>query len=220
MGAHSVRTGMEFRQYRETDEFFANNQTGQFNFDCDLDARPARQLAGGAGLPRPVVRVVPARPAERRAFVARAASYDEKSHELGLLRAGRLARRRAADAEPRPALRVRDAARRARQPERRAASTRRRAADGGGGARAYALNPATGVPVSQFNVRGGLTFAGVNGQPDGLYETPKNNLMPRIGMTYKLNDKTVLRGGYGMFYGFLGQRRGDVIQSGFSRTPP
>ena len=28
----------------------------------------------------------------------------------------------------------------------------------------------------------------------------------------------MLRGGYGMFYGFLGQRRGDVITSGFSAT--
>ena len=83
----------------------------------------------------------------------------------------------------------------------------------------YALNPTPEVPVSQFNVRGGLTFAGVDGQPDGLYTTPKNNFMPRVGATYKLNDKTVLRGGYGVFYGFLGQRRGDVIPSGFRRTP-
>ena len=38
-------------------------------------------------------------------------------------------------------------------------------------------------------------------------------------MAYKLDEaKTVLRGGYGMFYGFLGQRRGDVIQSGFSQN--
>ena len=43
--------------------------------------------------------------------------------------------------------------------------------------------------------------------------------MPRVGLTYKLNEQTVLRAGYGMFYGFLGQRRGDVIQSGFSPTP-
>ena len=42
--------------------------------------------------------------------------------------------------------------------------------------------------------------------------------MPRVGMTFKLNDLTVLRGGYGMFYGFLGQRRGDVIQSGFNQN--
>ena len=67
-------------------------------------------------------------------------------------------------------------------------------------------------------MRGGLTFAGVNGQPSGLYETPKNNVMPRIGLAYKLDDQTVLRGGYGMFYGFLGQRRGDVVQSGFSQN--
>ena len=76
---------------------------------------------------------------------------------------------------------------------------------------AYALNPTPEVPVSAFNVQGGLTFA--NG---GLYNTPKNNLMPRVGFTYKLGDKTVARGGYGVYYGFLGQRRGDVFQSGFS----
>ena len=34
--------------------------------------------------------------------------------------------------------------------------------------------------------------------------------MPRLGATFKLDDKTVLRAGYGVFYGFLGQRRGDV----------
>ena len=40
--------------------------------------------------------------------------------------------------------------------------------------------------------------------------------MPRVGFAYQIDDKTVVRGGYGMFYGFLGQRRGDVVQSGFS----
>ena len=48
-------------------------------------------------------------------------------------------------------------------------------------ARAALNSAATGVPLDQFHVRGGLTFAGVNGQPRGLYETPKNNLMPRVG---------------------------------------
>ena len=33
--------------------------------------------------------------------------------------------------------------------------------------------------------------------------------MPRFGFAYKLTDKTVVRGGYGIFFGFLGQRRGD-----------
>src|SRR4029077_21246068 len=70
--------------------------------------------------------------------------------------------------------------------------------------------------ASNFNVRGGLTFAGINGQESGLYTTPTNNLMPSGSLTIYLNDKTVARAGYGMFYGFLGQRRGDVFQTGFS----
>jgi len=70
----------------------------------------------------------------------------------------------------------------------------------------------------QIYTRGGLTFAGVDGQPRGLYETPKKNLMPRFGFAYQLASSTVIRGGYGIFYGFLGERRGDVIQLGFSRN--
>jgi len=81
----------------------------------------------------------------------------------------------------------------------------------------YARNPTPEVPADQFNVRGGLLFAGVNGASRGLYKAPKNNFMPRIGLAFKLDDKSVIRAGYGIFYGFLGQRRGDVIQSGFSR---
>jgi hypothetical protein len=69
-------------------------------------------------------------------------------------------------------------------------------------------------------VRGGLTFAGVGGESRELYEAPKRNFMPRLGLAFKLNEKTVVRAGYGIFFGFLGQRRGDVIQSGFSTTTP
>src|SRR5262249_52014351 len=67
-------------------------------------------------------------------------------------------------------------------------------------------------------VRGGLLFPGVGTDGDGLYETPKHNFMPRIGFAFQINSKTVLRGGYGIFYGFLGERRGDVIQTGFSQV--
>ena len=84
----------------------------------------------------------------------------------------------------------------------------------------YAQNPTPEVPVSEFEVRGGLTFAGVNGEPSGLYDTPKSNFMPRLRWTYRVNDVTVLRAGYGMYYGFLGQRRGDVFQSGFKLSSP
>lgn len=69
-------------------------------------------------------------------------------------------------------------------------------------------------------IRGGLTFANVNGEPRGLYSRDANNLMPRIGVAYSLNANTVLRAGYGVFFGSMGVRRGDVYQTGFSHTTP
>ena len=71
------------------------------------------------------------------------------------------------------------------------------------------------VPPEQFRVRGGVNFAGVNGQPRTLWRRDKNNFMPRFGFAWSLRPKTVLRGGYGIFFGFLGERRGDVIQASF-----
>ena len=70
---------------------------------------------------------------------------------------------------------------------------------------------------NSFNVLGGLLFAGKD-TGKGLYKTPKNSFLPRFGAAYQLNDKTVIRGGFGLFAGFLGERRGDVLQSGFTRT--
>lgn len=81
---------------------------------------------------------------------------------------------------------------------------------------AYAKNPTPEVPASQFKVQGGLLFAGVNGQPTGLWNPPHLNFMPRIGLAYQLGNKTVVRAGYGIFDDDLGVRRGDVNQTGFS----
>jgi outer membrane receptor protein involved in Fe transport len=216
LGRHSIRTGLEFRRYRETSEFFANNQTGQFNFDATWTRGPLDNSPTAPGsLGQSFASFLLGLPSS--GSVARAASYDESSSTYGLYvqddwRVGErltlnLGLRYEVDTPLREAdnrsVRGFDAA--AVQPiEARALA---------------ALNPAaTGVPLSQFQVRGGLTFAGVGGEPSGLYETPKSNFMPRAGATFKLNEQTVLRGGYGMFYGFLGQRRGDVITSGFSAT--
>ena len=63
MGAHSIRTGAEWRQYREKSTFSANNQTGQFNFGTTWTRGPLDNSAGSPELARPVVRGVPARPA-------------------------------------------------------------------------------------------------------------------------------------------------------------
>jgi hypothetical protein len=81
-----------------------------------------------------------------------------------------------------------------------------------------ALNdPALKALVPQLSVKGGVMFAGVDGS-NRLYETPKNTFLPRFGFAYQLNPKTVIRGGAGLFAGFLGQRRGDVFPNGWSQV--
>lgn len=53
-----------------------------------------------------------------------------------------------------------------------------------------------GVPIDAFqNLAGGLLFS--TGGPN--QSTDKNNWQPRIGVAYALNDKTVIRGGVGIF---------------------
>ena len=81
----------------------------------------------------------------------------------------------------------------------------------------YAQNPIPEIPPDRFRVLGGLRFAGVGGLPRGAYEADSNNLMPRIGLAWTPKRNMVIRAGYGVFFGYLGQRRGDVIQSGFSQ---
>ncbi len=69
--------------------------------------------------------------------------------------------------------------------------------------------------VKGLDLKGRVLFAGVDGQPRQLLDTDKNNWQPRIGLAYRLRDKWVLRGGYGMYY--MGC---DMTGSsaGFSRT--
>jgi hypothetical protein len=82
----------------------------------------------------------------------------------------------------------------------------------------YAKNPIPEVPVDQFRLVGGLTFAGVNGQPRTLFSRDWNNVMPRVGLAYSLGPKTAVRGGYGVYFGTFGALWSDVIQSGFSQN--
>ena len=83
---------------------------------------------------------------------------------------------------------------------------------------AYAANPIPQLPASQFAVRGGLLFAGVSGQPTALTEIDRNNFAPRVGFAYQITTKTVIRGGYGLFYGAATQ--GDEARFGFSTSTP
>lgn len=54
----------------------------------------------------------------------------------------------------------------------------------------------SGLPPG-VELLGGLTFAGVNGQPTTLYNWNKNLIQPRIGFAYAARDTTVVRGGIG-----------------------
>lgn len=65
----------------------------------------------------------------------------------------------------------------------------------------YAQAPIPQLPADQFRAMGGLLFAGREGQPRGLTNLDRLNLAPRIGAAYSVARKTVLRGGWGIFYG-------------------
>jgi len=71
---------------------------------------------------------------------------------------------------------------------------------------AYAAIPNPPLPLSQFQVRGGLLFAGAGGQPRTIFDANNRNFMPRIGAAYQLNPATVLRAGYGIYFIPYGQR--------------
>ncbi|MBK5292544.1 MAG: carboxypeptidase regulatory-like domain-containing protein [Acidobacteriia bacterium] len=51
-----------------------------------------------------------------------------------------------------------------------------------------------------FQVKGGIGFAGVNGQPRSPFANDYGTVQPRIGAAFQINTKTVMRGGYGMFF--------------------
>jgi hypothetical protein len=75
----------------------------------------------------------------------------------------------------------------------------------------------TTLGLTDISAKGGLLFANKD-TGRGLYNTPKNGFLPRGSFAYQWNAKTVIRGGFGLYQGFLGERRGDVIQSGYSQT--
>jgi hypothetical protein len=76
----------------------------------------------------------------------------------------------------------------------------------------YALAPIPEIPVSQFKVKGGLLFA------DGPVNETKTKAMPRGAFSFLLNDRTNLRGGFGLFsYDYLFE---NINQAGFSQATP
>ncbi|MEJ7711736.1 MAG: TonB-dependent receptor [Pyrinomonadaceae bacterium] len=61
-------------------------------------------------------------------------------------------------------------------------------------------NVASPLQVPGLNLRGGLLYAGVNGNPSQQTQASKAKLGPRIGFAYAFDDKTTIRAGYGIFW--------------------
>jgi hypothetical protein len=84
---------------------------------------------------------------------------------------------------------------------------------------AYAKLPASILalrPASDFVVKGGTLYLG----EDGASETVNNaqpGWMPRVGFAYQFDDKTVIRGGWGMFFDTNNVLNDGLNQTGYSR---
>ncbi len=223
LNLHSAKAGMEFRAYRENSFNVINDVTGRFNFDGDFVRGPNNDSpAAPNNRGQSFAQFLLGLPSHSNSYIARLADYAEQSTTWGFFVhddwrfSPRLTLNLGLRYEVEGALTerynrsIRNLDLNYIQPIEAAARA------------AYALNPIPGLTPEQFFVRGGLTFPGVNGEPRGVYSTPKRNFMPRLGFAYQLTDdgKTVVRGGFGVYYGFLGQRRGDVNQTGFSQNTP
>jgi len=70
--------------------------------------------------------------------------------------------------------------------------------------------------VSQFLTPGGVTFVGLNGNSRQYWNPDYHDFMPRIGFAYQVNNRIVMRGGFGLFYGLMGSDYTNASQPGFS----
>lgn len=82
---------------------------------------------------------------------------------------------------------------------------------------AYARNPVAQLTPGAFRVRGGSIYPGSNGAAREVWPS-QLMVMPRAALAYTLNNKTVLRFGYGMFFDTLNVMNESLDQTNFSRT--
>ncbi len=62
------------------------------------------------------------------------------------------------------------------------------------------FDPNAPLPIEVPGFKGNIVYAGVGGEPRGAFDPDANNIMPRLGVAFLLNDRTVMRGGVGIFY--------------------
>ncbi|HEU0005467.1 MAG TPA: TonB-dependent receptor [Terriglobia bacterium] len=86
------------------------------------------------------------------------------------------------------------------------------------------FDPAARSPLARpqySDLRGGVVFVGVDGNSRSQYITDRNNFAPRFGFAYQATTKTVVRGGFGYFFGASEQTAtGTVGPFGFRTENP
>lgn len=65
----------------------------------------------------------------------------------------------------------------------------------------HAVSPLSGRVPGLGEITGGVRFVGVDGNPRTQFHKDLNNFGPRIGFAYQATSKTVIRAGYGHFFG-------------------
>ena len=75
---------------------------------------------------------------------------------------------------------------------------------------------ASNCPACSNLMGGGPYFAGLNGTARNAFNPRYVNFQPRIGVAYALTSKTILRGGFGLYYMQVGESVGDKL--GFSAS--
>ena len=79
----------------------------------------------------------------------------------------------------------------------------------------YARNPIPEVPVNAFRVLGSAVYAPID---DARLWKGQSMWEPRLGMMYKLGEKTVVKAGYGLYYDTLNATASTILNTGYSVT--